>query len=367
MPRPSNIYRRVVQVLVVGLVMGACGPAQAPTATPDRPSSAAGASETVLDIYNWGTFIDPQVVSDFAAAYSVKVNYEIYDNDAALLADLEAKTQNRDVIFPSDYMVAIMREKGLLHALNKANMPNIANLDPIFTNTPYDPGNRYCVPFQWGTLGIGYNIKATGRVLTSWNDLFDPAFKGRVALLDDARASLGAMLINLGYSPNTINPAEIARARDLIQANLASIAVFAPDTGQDLLLSGTVDLALEWSGDILQVSKANPDIRYVIPDRGSFITTTYICVAGDADHAALAEQFVNYVLEPKVSAQISNFILYSTPNSAAIPFLNQADRENPMIYPPVRIREALHFLVDVGADNAAIYDQAWADILAAQR
>jgi spermidine/putrescine transport system substrate-binding protein len=294
-------------------------------------------------------------------------NYTIYDNDSELLADLETKTHNRDVIFPSDYMVAIMREKGLLHPLNKTNVPNITNLDPIFTNTPYDPGNRYCVPFQWGTVGIGYNIKATGRELTSWNDLFDPAFKGRVALLDDARASLGAILIHLGYSPNTTNRTEIAKARDLILTNIASIAAFAPDTGQDLLISGTVDLALEWSGDILQVSKTNPDIRYVIPDEGSFITTTYICVAGDADHAALAEQFVNYVLEPKVSAAISNFILYSTPNSAAIPLLNQADRENLMIYPPENVRDELFFLVDVGADNAAIYDQAWTAILAAQR
>jgi spermidine/putrescine transport system substrate-binding protein len=375
MPLLSNAYRRVFQVLVIGLVMVACGTAQSPTANPNVPAAAstptaaapAAAGNTTLDIYNWGTFIDPQIVSDFEAAYNVKVNYTIYDNDSELLADLEAKTHNRDVIFPSDYMVAIMREKGLLHPLNKTNVPNITNLDPIFTNTPYDPGNRYCVPFQWGTIGIGYNIKATGRELTSWNDLFDPAFKGRVALLDDARASLGAMLIHLGYSPNTTNRTEIAKARDLILSNIASIAAFAPDTGQDLLISGTVDLALEWSGDILQVSKTNPDIRYVIPDEGSFITTTYICVAGDADHAALAEQFVNYVLEPKVSAAISNFILYSTPNSAAIPLLNQADRENPMIYPPEKVRDELFFLVDVGADNAAIYDQAWTAILAAQR
>jgi len=263
-------------------------------------------------------------------------------------------------------MVEIMRNADLLAPLDKNNIPNLTNVDPSFVSPAYDPGNRYCVPYQWGTLGIGYNIKATGRELTSWQDLFDPAFAGRVSLLADARLTMGVVLLYLGYSPNTTSGIEIAKARDFLVEHAAQIAEYAPDTGQDLLTAGTVDVAFEWSGDIFQAMEESADIRYVIPQEGSLIWTDNMCILATAPHKEMAEKFINYVLKPEVGAAISNYVRFGSPNQAAMPLLNQEDRDNPALYPSDEVRQRLFFLADVGPEATKLYEAAWAEVLAAQ-
>jgi spermidine/putrescine transport system substrate-binding protein len=212
-------------------------------------------------------------------------------------------------------------------------------------------------------MGIGYNLKATGREIKGMKDFFDPAFAGRVSGLDDAREMLGTVLIYLGYSPNTTQKDEIDAARDLLVSQSKQIASYAPDTGQDLLAEGQVDMAFEWSGDILQLVEENPDIRYVIPEEGSLIWTDNMCIPASAPHKELAEKFINYILEPEVGAALSDFIHYATPNMAALPLINEADRNNPALYPPDQVRASLFFLADVGPEATSLYDQAWAQVM----
>lgn len=354
--------RFVLAVGLLALLLAGCGgiagtPAPTPTAT-------QAPSVPVLNFYNWDTYIDPTILSDFERQFNVKINYTTFTSNEELLAAVESGATAYDLIVPSDYTVAIMRRKGLLAPLDKKNIPNFKNVDPIFINPEYDPGNRYCAPYQWGTMGIGYDRAATGRDIRSWRDVFDPAFAGRVALLDDTRISLGAILLYLGYSPNTTNKVELAAARDFLKNHAQHIAVYAPDTGQNLLISDTVDLALEWSGDIFQIMEEHPHIRYVIPEEGSIIWTDNICIPVGAPHKELAEQFINFILDPQVGARLSNFIRYSSPNQAALPFINEDDRRNPALYPPDDIRRRLFFISDVGPDGTRLYNEIWQEVLA---
>ncbi|MBN1136065.1 MAG: spermidine/putrescine ABC transporter substrate-binding protein [Anaerolineae bacterium] len=367
MPVSRLGWQRAVAVAVVVcglLALAGCGatPAPAPSPTPALPSVA----DQALNIYNWDTYIDPAALTDFEQEFGVKIRYDLYESNEAMLATVEDGATDYDIVVPGDYMVEIMRAADLLAPLDKANIPNFGNLDAAFVSPAYDPGNRYCVPYQWGTMGIGYNVKATGRELSGWQDLFDPAFAGRVSLLADPRLTMGVVLLYLGYSPNTTSAFEIAQARDFLIERAAQIAEYAPDTGQDLLADGTVDIAFEWSGDIFQAMEGNPDLRYVIPQEGSIIWTDNLCILATAPHKEMAEKFINYVLEPKVGAAISNYIRFGSPNRAALPLLNPEDRNDPAIYPPDQVRQRLFFLTDVGPAATELYEAAWAEVLAAQ-
>jgi spermidine/putrescine transport system substrate-binding protein len=351
----------LVALLFLTFLFSACrGPAPV---LPESTAEAESIADRVLNIYNWDTYIDPGVLTSFATEFDATINYDTFESPEELLATVRADTTAYDVIFPPDHTVPILRQENLLATLRKENLPNFRNIAPDFLNPVYDPGNRFCVPYQWGTMGIGYNIAVTGKEIESWAEFFDPAYAGRIALLDDMRNTLGSVLLYLGYSPNTTNAREIGLARDFLLSQADKIALYAPDTGQDLLLAGEIDLALEWSGDIFQSQAENADIKYVIPSEGSMIWTDNVCITAGSDNRDLAEAFINYLLDAEVGAAISNFTRYGSPNRAALPLINESDRLNPVLYPSDEVRDRLFFLVDVGSAQL-LYEKAWADILA---
>jgi spermidine/putrescine transport system substrate-binding protein len=334
-------------------------------ANKSNPTGTNNSQENILSVYNYSTYIDPEVVKEFEKKFAVKVKYDTYESNDDLYAKLKPGNPGYDLIFPSDYMVTIMGKENLVEELNLANIPNRKNIDPKFLKPPFDPENQYSLPYQWGTMGLGYNIKATGGEIDSWEAAFAPKYKGRVALMDELRPQIGGILIYLGYDANTTNPDEIAKAKDFLIEHKDNIAAFAPDTGQMLLDQGEVDIAVEWSGDIFQIMEENPDIRYAIPKEGTVIWTDNIAIAKGAPHKELAEKFINFLLEPHVGAKISNFIKYATPNKAAIDkgLINQEDLKNTAIYPSPETFARLTYIKDVGEANR-LYDETWTEIKA---
>lgn len=314
----------------------------------------------VLRVYNWDTYIDPEVLTTFQEKYNVEIVYQTYGSNEELYSRIQTGNTNYDLIFPTDYMVEAMANEGLLAELNLQHIPNLRHLDPAFLNPTYDPGNRYSLPYQWGTLGIGYNLEVIGQEIDSWTDMFTPQYAGKIAWMDDTRYTIGAVLMFLGYDPNTQDMQQINQARDFLIQQKATIAAFAPDTGQNLLNQGEVDLAFEWNGDMLQVMQENPDLRYTIPKEGSIIWIDNMAIPRGAPHQRLAEQFINFLLEPRVSARISNFVRYGSPNQTAreSELINPSDLNNPSIYPPLNIFAHLQSLKDVG-NSRLLYEQAW--------
>ncbi|NTV62351.1 MAG: spermidine/putrescine ABC transporter substrate-binding protein [Oscillochloris sp.] len=347
------MHRYCSLIPLICLLLVACAGAPPPV------GPVATAQPLVLRISNWDTYIDPDLLARFTRETGIQISYSTYSSNEELLASVQAQPDAYDIVVPSDYMVAIMRRSGLLAALDRANLPNLANIDPLFVNPSFDPANRYCAPYLWGTHGLGYNIAATRREITSWDDLFDPAFAGRVALLNDPRSTLGVALLSLGYSPNSTSPDEIAAAYDLLAAHADQIAVYAPDNGQDLLAEGVVDIAFESSGDIFQIMADHPNLRYSIPDEGSMIWIDNMCILKTSPNKAAAERFINFILTPDVGAQLASYTRYSSPNMAALDLISPADRANAALYPTETTRDRLFFLVDVGGPANALYNETW--------
>jgi spermidine/putrescine transport system substrate-binding protein len=262
-------------------------------------------------------------------------------------------------------MVKIMSAENLIEPLNLNNIPNQKNLEPKFINQAFDPGNKYSLPYQWGTMGIGYNVKATKGDINSWAAMFDSKYTGKVAWQDDARYTFAGVLMYLGFDPNTTNPEEINKARDLLMKSKNIIAAFVPDTGQNLLDQGEVNLTMEWSGDVFQVMKENPNLRYAIPKEGTIIFLDNMAIPKGAPQKELAEKFINFILQPEVGAKVSNFTHYGLPNKAAIDqgLIDPNDLKNPQIYPPSDVFGKMKLLQDVGKATA-LYDQAWTEVKA---
>ena len=165
-----------------------------PIACSNNPNPS---ENNVLNIYNWSTYIAPEVITEFENKFNVKIQYDTYESNEDLYGKIKPGNPGYDIAFPGDYMVKIMASEGLLEELNQENIPNIKNLNKMFINPPYDPVNKYSLAYQWGTMGIGYNIKATGGKINSWSTMFDDKFKGRIALLDDMRSSFSIALISV--------------------------------------------------------------------------------------------------------------------------------------------------------------------------
>lgn len=331
---------------------------------PETELPVQSESSGVLSFYNWDTYIDPEILSSFEQTYGVTIDYQIFDSDEDMYDELLAGgTGKYDLVVPSDITVNDMRNYRLLAPLNKEQIPNFGNIDPTFVSPAFDPANRYCAPYQWGTVGIGYDLAATGREINSWEDVFDPAFAGRVALLDDYRTTMGLVLIMLGYSPNTSNATYITEATEFLKEHKEQIGGYVGDNAQDLLLAGEYDLVMEWSGDIFQIMEENPNIQYVIPAEGSIIWVDNICIPADAPNKEMAETFINYLLEPEVGATLTNYVQYGSPNQASLPYIEDDILNDPAIYPSESVRERLFFLVDVGMAIDDSYQLAWEEIL----
>ena len=322
---------------------------------PSTPSSPTA----TLSIYNWATYIDPQALSEFEKRFNVRIKYDTFDSPDTLYAKLKPGNPGYDVIFPSDYLVARMINEGMLLPLDQAQVPNQVHLGETFRNPAYDPGNRYSMPYQWGTQGIGYNKKKIGRSLDSWEAMFDPQY--RVSWQEESRATLGAVLIALGLNPNTTEASEINRARDWLIQHKRNIVAFAPDTGEELLNQGEVVLAFENSGDVFQVMAENPDLAYSIPKQGAILWVDTMAIPKGAPQVALAHQFINYLLEPQVAAQISNYTRYATPNQTAIQdkLIRAENLNNPAMYPPPAVMRKLYILKNLPAPTLKLYEAAW--------
>lgn len=328
-------------------------------------SPTGGNQQQVLSIYNYASYIAPEAIAQFEKENNVEIQYDTFENSDALYAKLKQGNPGYDLIFPADYIVKIMAQENMIEPLNIQNIPNQKNLDPKFINQSFDPENKYSLPYQWGTMGIGYSLKATKGDINSWAAMFDPKYTGKTTWQDDARYTLAGVLMYLGLDPNTTNPEEINKARDLLIKNKNMIAAFVPDTGQALLDQGEVSLTMEWSGDIFQVMKENPNLRYAIPKEGTIIFSDNMAIPKGARHKELAEKFINFALRPEVGAKISNFTRFGSPNKAAIDkgLIDPKDLKNPQIYPPAEVLAKMKFLEDVGKATA-LYDRAWTEVKA---
>ena len=353
-----SVWRAIAICLVVGglaMVLTGCGGGKQKMAKE-------------LYLYNWAEYIDPQVLEDFEAEFDVQVVEDTFANNEELLAKLQAGAVGYDLIVPSDYMVEIMIEEGMLAELDHENLTNLGNLDAKFAEPPYDPGLVYCVPYLWGTTGIGYNGDMFDDPPDSWAYLFDPdlvsEYAGQITMLNDVRESMGAALKYLGYSLNSTNQAELEEARDLLIQQKAWIYAYDAEQYEDLLSADETVVAHSWSGDVFMVAEEDERLWYAIPEEGGVIWADNLCIPESAPNKYTAEAFINYLLRPEVAAANSNFTWYASPNAKATDLIDEEILEEPAIYPPPEVMAKLEWLEDVG-EATPIYERLWTEVKAA--
>ena len=364
--------------------VAACG--GGPAGGPGAAATEAPVGETTdgevdlapqLSVYNWADYIDEQILADYEAEYGVEIIYDTYASNEDLLTKLQAGASGYDVIFPSDYMVSQMIELGLLTEIDAESMPNFANIGDEFKNPPYDPGNRYCVPYQWGMTGIGYRNGYPAfaeNPPNSWAYLFDPAVIEQYApdginVLNDQRELMAAALFYLGLSPNSTDRADLEAARDVIlQAKPYWKTFNSEDYYSTLMESDEIVISHAWSGDAAQAywntyDEATEDGNWLfaVPTEGAVRYQDNVCIPANSERIATAQHFINYLMDAEVGAAITNFTYYPSPNEAAKAFIDEEILNNPGIYPPAEVAAKLQWLTDVG-DAIFTYDEMWTAI-----
>jgi spermidine/putrescine transport system substrate-binding protein len=319
-----------------------------------------------LNFYNFAEYMDPKILADFQKHTGVKVNESYYESTEDMVAKLQhgGGVSQYDLVVVTDRAVPQMARLGLITKLDHAALKNLGNLDERFQKLDVDPGNQYSVAYQWGTVGILYNKKKLPDLEPSWGAIFDPAKqKGRFLLLDEMRDMVGVALRYKGFDVNTVKPEELKAASEvIIEAKRSKKALgFEGGVGaKNKIAGGSADLGIVWNGDAFRAIEDDPKKRldYVIPREGSMIWTDTIAITGKAPNPRAAHAFIDFLLDPKVGARLSNFNKFATPNKASLPFIDPADAKNPILYPSPETLATMQSLRDVGEADR-LYDEVW--------
>lgn len=311
-----------------------------------------------LNVFIWSNYLPDNVIAEFESRYDANLNVELYDSNEALLAKLQSGGVNYDIIVPSDYMVTVLREQGFLDELNRDKLTNISNLDPQFVGLTFDPLNQVSVPYMWGTTGIAYRKDKVIDPVESWAVLWDARYKDRIAMLDDIREVFGAALKFLGKSENSTDMNAIQGAANLLMEQKLLVKAYDSGGFDQMLLSGDVWIAQAYSGQIAKAIAENPMIGYVIPKEGCTIFLDNMCVPRNSLHKELAHEFINFVLEAKIAADIANGTGYSSASLAARPLIRPDLLANEAAYPPRDAIDRCEFIREIGPAVSA-YDRLW--------
>jgi spermidine/putrescine transport system substrate-binding protein len=332
-----------------------------------KKSPAWAEEEPKLNFYNWDTYIGETTLQTFKEASGIDVNMSLFATNDELFAKLRAGNPGFDVIVPGSEFVQRMIEANLLEPLDHAKIPNIKNVAPEFIkDAPFDPGRKFSMPYTWLVIGIGYRKSKVKETPDSWKWLFDSdQYKGKIAVMSDASELFRNCFKYLGKSINDDSPELIKQAEALLIKQKPNIKSFHEDNGQDLLLSGEVDVVMEYNGDIAQVMTEDDDLNFVVPKEGAMRQQDTLAIPKGAPHPENALKFINHILDAKVGAEISTTIKYPSPNAAAVALMPDSYKNNPVIFPPAELIAKCEYPSYLGAEFSRLLDEAMTRLRAA--
>ena len=317
-----------------------------------------------LNVYNWSAYIAPETIPAFEAEFNVRVRYATYESNEEMLAKVITGNSGWDVVFPTHSRLEPMRANGLLAPLNHEWLPGLVNLDARFRSPAWDPALAMGVPYMWNGTGIVYN-----RSLTSppkrWADLWNPALKGRLTMLDDPEDMLGACLKKLGLSFAATAPAELASAEREAIAQKPLLRAYLNAEVRDQLVAGDVLAAQLWSTTSQQAIDAAPHLAFVYPEEGFPFYCDCAVVLRESRRARLAHDFLNFLLRPNVSAKIVEATRTATANGAALNLLPESVRQTPSLYPPAEVFARGEWPRTLDSTTQRLRDRIWTEIKSA--
>jgi len=355
----TSILRQGLLGVAITLALAACGQGEKAKEGEEAAGAPAAAEEQVVNVYNWSDYIAEDTLANFEKETGIKVNYDMYDGNETLETKLLAGSSGYDIVVPSASFLERQIKAGVYQKLDQSKLPNLVNMDPEVMQRAalHDPANEYGVVYMWGTTGIGYNPDKVGKALAnapvdSWSLVYEAENASKlkgcgIAVLDSPSEITSTVLAYLGKDPNSQSPDDLA----LVEAKLLQIRPYIRyiHSSQYIndLANGDICVAVGYSGDILQArdraSEAanNVSVKYSVPKEGTIIWFDMMAIPKDAPHPNNAHAFINYIIKPEVTAAITNYVNYANGNAASLPFVDDAVKNDPGIYPPDEVKAKL--------------------------
>ena len=322
-------------------------------------SAGSNGSSNTLTVYNWGEYIDPDLIDRFEDETGIKVVYETFDSNEAMITKIQQGGSAYDIAVPSEYAIEMMKEDDLLIPLNKELLPNLTNIDSYFLDLPFDPNNEYSIPYFWGTLGIVYNPNLLDEDLdfSSWEDLWDPSLKNKVFLFDGSREVIGMGLNATGTTLNSVNEDELSAALKHLKALTPNVKAILGDEITNLMVNNEAAVALTFSGQAADMMWENEELDFAVPEEGSNLWFDNMVIPKTSKNVEAAHAFINFMLDPEVAAQNADYVGYSTPNVAALDLLDEEVTSDERFYPTMEQRERLEVYKNLGLEMVGRYNE----------
>ncbi len=340
-------------------------------ATPFSSVTAAN-EKTVLRVYNWGEYISNgddeslDVITEFESRNpDINVEYTTYATNEEMYAKIASGSADYDILIPSDYMIGKMIKEDMLVKLDYANIPNFSKIDDTFKNLEFDPTNEYSVPYTWGTVGIIYNKTKVDEVVDSWNILWDQKYTDQILMFNNPRDSFGIALKKLGYSQNTTDRAQLDEATALLKEQKSVIQAYVMDEIFPKMTSGEAALAPYYAGDAITMISDNPDLDFVVPKEGSNTFVDSMVVLKTSKNKAVAEKFINFMLEDDIAKANIEYIGYSTPMSSVREILEDEVKNSHISYPSDEILAKCDTFTNLDDETSTYLQDSWTDVLSA--
>ena len=373
--------KKVFAISMAGLtaasaLLSGCG-ASGNTGASGTDSAASGSADGgELYVYNWGEYIDEDVISQFEEETGITVVYDLFETNEEMYPVIEAGAVNYDVVCPSDYMIQKMRENDLLAELNFDNIPNIDQIDPAYMemSQAFDPENKYSVPYCWGTVGILYNTRLLDELgvpaPTKWADLWDERLSGEILMQDSVRDAFMVALKKDGYSMNSESKDELEQAKQELIDQKPLVQAYVIDQVRDKMIGGEAAVGVIYSGEMLyiqdEVAKLglDYDLEYVIPEEGTNLWLDSWVIPKNAKNKENAEKWIDFMCRPEIAKANFEYITYPTPNKGAFELLDEDMQNNKAVFPDIDSLKDSEVYQYLGDDTDAIYNELWKEVKA---
>ncbi|WP_053075027.1 ABC transporter substrate-binding protein [Ornithinibacillus californiensis] len=327
--------------------LAACG------GSDNEDTNNAGGEQELSDeliVFNWSEYIPQGVIDDFEEEYGVEVVYSTYNSNHEMLTKVQSGTVAYDLVFPSDYYVKQMVDNEMLKEIDFDNIPNYENIANAWKSMPFDPDNKFSVPFMYGYDGIAYNKEFIKEAPTSWEDLWNPDYAGKVLLLEESKEVSNMVQQLLGNEMNDPTEEQLEAGFDKVKELIPNVLAF-DSTASDRLVSGEAWIAHAYSGAAATAWLENDNIDFVLPEEGGIVWLDAMVIPKTSKNKYTAEVFINYLLEPEVSKQLSEFIPYGNPNEKAVEILPEEIKGSPGLNFPEEVIKRAEWNLPLDSDR----------------
>lgn len=347
----------LVMVLIMVFSLGILGGCAKQADQPQEPAK--------LYVYNWGDYIDETIVTDFEKEFNCEVIYDEYATNEDMYVKIKQGGTKYDIAVPSDYMIEKMIREDMLEPIDLAKITNFSKINERFKNLAFDPGNKYSVPYMWGTMGIIYNTSLIEDEIDSWDALWDKKYSKQILMIDSQRETLAVALKKSGYSMNSTDPAELEAAKKALLQQKPLVLAYAGDNYKDMMIGGEAAMAVAWSGDAVFMMEENEDLTYVVPKEGSNLWFDNMVIPKGAKNVALAHKFIDFMTRPDIGKRNIEYIGYSTPNTETLALLAPDISGDTSAYPEEEVLAKCEVFVDPGA-AIELYNRIWTEVKSAK-